>query len=308
MSIIKKIKWRRGMEITPAVFEAVDRYNAAIAYTAYRAASFERYGLFPSNSGNSIISTINGNQLHITAPPLMALTKTGRLIITDAIEKIFTLPAPNETTLYITIIEDGEDNPIINDILYSTPNYRFDCCEFSDLNPDSLAIAKIHTENGHWAADKNYIPPSTTLYSSKRLQNAVPEILEDCNDILSSLTEKGYLDPTTLLNLLISELSVFDGSESPKSLWILIYKITAFLSSLDLVLEDVPSLPQMQKFNNDDIYLCLHNLCEYINKFAIAVKNLDAVESSKPIAKMTRIIEQPQEEQKDEFDQSYIKI
>lgn len=310
MSIIKKIKWRRGMEITPAVFEAVDLYNADMNRVAYQAASCERYGLFPNESGN-IVSTIEDGQLHIVASPIMALTRSGCIIHSDAIDKKFLLPKTLSGVLYITMIEEGEDSLIINDTLFATPKYSFECKNLSDIDSKSVAIAKISFERGQWKIDKNYITPVISIKCSGRLVDALQKFREDITIITNTLTEKNYLESPSLLHILNAELNVYDGNESPKALWVLLHKITTCLSGLNLDSENMPPISLAQNFNNDDI--CLSLLCfdEYLSGFVRFVKDLEGRVGDKPIVRIIKPKSQDSnnpEPEVPEYDPSYIKI
>ena len=260
MSFFRKIKWRRGMEITPATFEAVDRYNETLAATSRRMSVRACHGLLPHSDINFPITVIE-DSIAVQVYSLEAVSRSGILfqIAGDSIS--LRQPHACGRECYVVVHSDGDVEQEINDVPYSKPRFEYDYSQLDDIGPDSIPIAKLFLNNNSWNVQELYIPPCMSVGAHPELF----KIVQKCDALLNSIILKysNKSDVATLLSLrlLSVELHSYDGSESPKDFFVLLNKIVVALSSLS------PSSanPSEQKpFNNDDILLAISPLVDYL--------------------------------------------
>ena len=280
MNFFRKIKWHRGMEITPGTFEAVDRYNESMVESARKLAVIGSYGLMPSSDKNFHTTIIDG-MVSVQVYFLEAVTRSGRLfqISGDAIS--LKQPHARGRECYVVVHADGDIEQEINNVVFSKPRFAYDYCSLDEIGVDSLPIAKLTMDSGIWHMQELYIPPCVSVGAHPELMSIVTNSDKMLKTIISKLENRQANLDLQYLRLLSIELEDYDGSESPKTFCLLLKKIVSLLYALNIKGVSLPDRAEIVPFNNDDVLLCVSKMIVYMRDFENAVS---AIVEEKPTA------------------------
>ena len=280
-----KIKWRRGMEITPDIFEAQDQYNETMADSARRLSTTGGYGLLPETE-ISVTMTVVDDSVSLQVHALEAVVRSGQLLKVAGDSFSRSLPHAKGNSCYVVVHRDGNVEQEVNGILYSKPRFAYDYCTLDEINKDCLPIAKLCMEQNAWRVQDLYIPPCFTLNSHPWMIQNLSSIKNAVRSIIESLENKHKVSSMENLHLLTLELDDFNGDESPQQLYLLIKKISWLLSRIRIPDIKSPELPPFRQYNNNDFLLCAKPLNDYLHSF------LDIVTAELDVPK-----EEPKEEE-----------
>lgn len=248
------------MEITPATFEAVDRFNETLATTSRRMSVKGCHGLLPCSDINFPITVIE-DSISVQVYSLEAVSRSGILFQISGDFISLKQPHASGRECYVVVHTDGDVEQEINDVPYAKPRFEYDYSQLEDIGSDSIPIAKLFLYNNTWKVQELYIPPCMTVGAHPELF----KIVQKCDALLKSIILKyaNRIDTATLLTirLLSVELDSYDGSETPKDFYVLMNKIVTALSSLSVTNANTP---EPKPFNNDDILIPLTPLVDYV--------------------------------------------
>ncbi len=260
MPFFRKIKWRRGMEITPATFEAVDRFNESLASISRRMSVMGCHGLLHDSPINFPITVIDGN-ISVQVYSLEAVSRSGILFQISGESISLKQPHASGRECYVVVHTDGEIEQEVNDVPYAKPRFLYDYSRLDDIGPDSIPIAKLILLNDTWNVQELYIPPCMTVGSHPELLKIVNNSKALLDSILSKYVDK--IDSARLLQIrmLSVELDTYNGYETPKELYVLLRKIVV---AIDTSINSGISMPEIPAFNNDDILLSISIITDYL--------------------------------------------
>ena len=262
------------MEITPATFEAVDRFNESLASISRRMAVLSCHGLLPHSDINFPITVID-NTISVQVYSLEAVSRSGILfqIAGDSIS--LKHPHASGRECYVVVHTDGEVEQEINDVPFAKPKFSYDYCQLQEIGSDCIPIAKLILNNGLWNVQELYIPPCMTVGAHPELFKIVQNSITTLRSILTKFAAQIDQSRTLIIKTLFVELESYDGSETPKEFYVLLKKIAMGLSSS---LNNTVNMPEVPSFNNDDILLSISVLTDYFT----ALDATSVVEAPKP--------------------------
>lgn len=271
------------MEITPAVFQAVDDYNETIAECNRRIALSQSYGLLTGSDIN-YQTTISDDTVHIQVQLFEAVSKSGQLIRIANEEINVTIPRAKGRECYLIVHLDDYEDREINGIPFSMARFAFSFSSLDEIDHSCVAISKMLLENGRWQVQNQYIPPCFIVGAHPNFVR----LIDDCRILVESVREKlsSKIEQSSsaLLSMLCIDFLNLDASDHPKQFHRLLYLIVHAISILLPVSDKYPSPPTFTSFNNDDVLRCVMPFVDYLHAIdnALAIIEPDPVKPTKP--------------------------
>ena len=266
MGTVKRIKWKRGMEVTPATFEETDRYREEADQELRRLHAIRGCGLLPQRA-KSINLVLAGGVLTVKVARLEGLTKQGHLlqIADDTIE--LQEPRDKGHECYLAVRPDGETEFEVNNTFYRSPRYAYNFCSSSELDGNCMPIAKLVKDNDAWRIQDLYIPPCMAVGADPELADIVTMQRGRLASILG--TAQGRMAPheVMMLRLLVMELDGYSMNETPLEFYRLLKRAVLVLSSTTVAGVDSLSVPQSGSFDEYDVLKSIQPLVKYISDF-----------------------------------------
>ena len=269
------------MEITPATFEAVDRFNESLATTSRRMSVRGCHGLLPHSDINFPITVID-DTISIQVYSLEAVSRSGILFQINGDFISLKQPHACGRECYVVVYTDGDVEQDINDVPFAKPRFQYDYSQLEDISSDCLPIAKLSLSGEFWNIQELYIPPCMTVGSHPELFKIVQESVTHTKSILGKYSGNIEVANLMTIKMLCIELESYDGSETPKEFYVLLRKIAVALSSS---IGNNVTLPDIPQFNNDDILLSISVMTNYlvaVDTSAVVPEPMPAPQRTKP--------------------------
>lgn len=266
------------MEITPATFEAVDRFNESLAATSRRMIVRSSHGLLPLSDINIPI-TVSDDLITIQVYSLEAVSRSGLLFQLSGESISLKQPHASGRECYLVVHSDGDIEQLVNDVPFAKPRYAYDYCQLHDIGLDSIPIAKLFLNNGSWSVQELYIPPCMSIGAHPELFKIVRKCAALLNSIIAKFSTRFDTNALLAIKLLVVELNAYDGSESPKDFYVILNKLTTIVATLSLTTSVPIDIPP---FNNDDILLSISPLVDFL----ISVESFVVEPDPKPEVKI----------------------
>lgn len=248
------------MEITPATFEAVDRYNGAMDSISRKLSVVGSHGILPNTDMNFHIA-VTKDFITVQINSFQAVSRSGSLFQISGDSISLKQPYACGRECYIVVHYDGEVEQEINDVPYAKPRFDYVFCQLEDVGDENVPIAKLFQNHDTWNVKELYIPPCTVVSAHPELMKLVKDTYSTVSSIIDKFSDRMDKSSLMALRLLAVELGSYDGMESPKSYYIILNKLAVLLSM------NVPEveLPDIPAFNNDDVLLSISVLVNYLH-------------------------------------------
>lgn len=260
------------MEITPGVFDAVDKYNEAMVAVARRLAVVGCYGLLPG-SDKSFPITITNGMVAVQVYSLEAVTKSGVLLQISGDTMSLSSPHARGRECFVVVHQDGVDDMEVNGIVYSKCRYSYSICSLEEVDEDCIPLAKLFLSGDVWHVQELYIPPCFVVGAHPELMGYVDRSKKAVNGVIDCLSNKYTISGLDMLRQFALEIDDYVGTESPKEYYLLLKKIAFALSTIQLTGVDLPVLPQFKPFNNNDILDCMSDVYGYIETYGSIISD-----------------------------------
>ena len=224
-----KIFWKRGLDITPEILIESDNYNTQQCNIIRKISTLQSYGILPETKFlvepiimNDILSIRNLN--------CSAITSQGYLIDIKnhiSFKDIKLYECTNEDHYVILKVYPYNIELVDNSLPYAQPKYDVEIKETRNAIDDGIPILKICRRNKCWEIDWDYIPPSVSLCSHKKLIRKFEEIVNIINTISKKLADDEFI--SLQLRLLELELQNYSLFEFPFELVNALKKIMAII-------------------------------------------------------------------------------
>jgi len=273
MNIFKKIKWRRGMEITPITFEAQDQYHDSMVEATRKLVVAHGYGLVPGAELN-VTTTIVDGIMSLQVLSLEAVSKSGMLMQIAGDSMSRKQPHAKGRVCFIVVHPDGEVEQEVNQVLYSKPRYAYDYCTEDEMDDDSFPIAKLVQESDVWKVQEQYIPPCMTIGAHSELhhmQSFAHQLVQEIDEIIK---DRYKTVDSSLLSMLMIDWNGLDSMDTPKQFYLLLRKTVWFLSTMSISEVTMPKIPEIPTFKDIDILESVDVLVRGLSDFkhALSVK------------------------------------
>ena len=282
MDLLKKIKWKRGMEITPSTFEETDRYWETANHNIRKLATLRSFGLTPWTSKN-ICVTFSDGQVNVKVIQMEVVTHSGVLMrIADSSISIKE-PHDKGSECYIVVSSDHEIEQQINNTTYLIPGYTYDFRTLGEIKDCEIPFAKLIREHDVWRIQELYIPPCTTINADPELIHFVDGLTARINSVCQ-LLEK-MIDPniSLLLKILKARLLDLDMSTPPLELYKLLSDMVLSISEVNIGGRGLPKFEKTTTFNPNDILKCLQPMIQYIEVYENVLKTTPTPEPEKKV-------------------------
>lgn len=271
----EKVEWKRGMEITPATFECLDQYHISRVATAWRLLSTIGFGCMP---GYEIKSSVTTNGLiEFEVYNLQALTKSGNVISVASFADSVKCSDFDGKRCYITIYPEGDEQISYNGVALIHEKHKIKACSLSEIDGDSIPLAKITNSQGHCSIDNEYVLPCLTIGSSKVLGNLLNGIWQSLDQITEVLKIKFNVDIPVSIQLLFMEKNEIPHSSTPENVYVYLKKI---VTALSLMLPGSAKIDQPSGFmmyNNYDFRLCIEGFLLYLRNYEESINKVQVI-------------------------------
>ena len=162
-----KVTWKKGMRLTPEVFNAMDSAREDAIRLVALLGSGGRYGLFAAGKPFGLTVNINGNALEVTSLSCHGITKSGCVIDIEYDSNYVNtfdarVPIPNgaDGEAYYLVVRIQEDKwREINEV-YSELAYSFELLGENSIIPDNcLPIGMLVNQYGWRMNETDFVPP-----------------------------------------------------------------------------------------------------------------------------------------------------
>jgi hypothetical protein len=266
MKTIKRLDWKRGMEVMPSTFIASDNFQQFNHDINRKLITQKSYGLLPKVKFD-IQSVIVDAILEIQEIYCEAITKNGVLI--QLFEK-FTIPLPSLLTGEHYIVAQIKDisHVEINEIPYLQVEYYYEVKQWAELSDGNVfPIIKIKKDGEYWEKVE-YIPPCYTISSCRILLNKHEEIRKLLNEIFETIDKKKYQPYLVYgLSLHLLELNNYTNNETPYELVLLLKKIIKTLLEFEPDFDGNTDKYLQSEFEHNDVLNTLNQALLRVQNF-----------------------------------------
>ena len=268
---IKRIKWKRGMEVTPATFEEIDRYKEETDQELRRLHAIRGCGIIPKRTKN-VNLVLAGGILTVQVGNLEGITSQGQLLQIAGDTIRLNEPRDKGHECYLAVRADGEKEFEVNNTFYRSPRFTYDFCSLSELDDYCLPFAKLIKDNDSWRIQDLYIPPCMTVGADPELTNMVSLQRGKLASIIGTIQNRVAPYELLVLRMLLMEIDGYRMSETPNDFFNLLKRIVLALSLSTIAGTENISMPVMGSFEEYDILKSIQPLFDYIADFHKAVQ------------------------------------
>ena len=260
------------MEITPATFDAADKYQLAMHHIGRQLASHRYYGVLPFGTTN-ITTALNDNIVTLQINTLLAVGQEGQTIHISNDSVTLHLPTIQQDQCFITIRQDGYVELETNGISFDANNFAYEITTLDNIDSHRLAIAKLTKQNLIWQVQKKYVPPIVSLNAHSYMMELLTLSQQNLNNIVQQLPVKHPNTNVTDLKICALELNDFSGPESPEEYHHLLHKAATILSWTHLPESENLPIADLPRFNQNDILNSITPLCMFLSEFSTQIAN-----------------------------------
>lgn len=282
MDMSRKIMWKRGMEITPATFEAADNFWESSDIGLRRLIALRSYGIVPDVPAN-VNLVLSEETVTVYIHSLEGITRSGRLFQIEEDKNTIYQPKDKGMECYLTLHIDDVLEQKVNGLTYCMPHYAYHFCTLAEIDADCLPFAKLVRTSEAWKIQEMYIPPCVTVGSDSRLAGIVSESRENIEALDQSLKKHISGSDAAILRLLCMESENFRMTEPPYEYYLLLNKIATLLSTISISVHGLPHYPENIRFEENDMLKSINPLIQYIRDYNQAVSSNVPVEEEKPV-------------------------
>jgi len=284
-----KIRWRKGLEVTPETFIEADNYHIAERSLLGRYSAFRWYGILSGNKFN-INFKIDNQTLSIHTLECVAITREGYLINIQG-----DTPYANQlnldmngTDFYVLLTVDPYSFvPVDDKGLYVCPEYNLVLKRTEEAFENGIPVLKLYKEYQSFKMDEQYIPPSIALDSVPVLTQRYLVIRDTLNAIIEKLPRGEIYISAMLLKMEINNYSL---QESPQELVLLMKKTCRIFQFYLKTAKRIDELTSVDDFINE-VYnhndtekslkmglACLHDIHQKIDEKPREIPMEDIIE------------------------------
>lgn len=205
MDNIKKIHWKRGMELTPTAFTDADNFHVFNNIITKRLCVPKVYGLIPEQDFD-LQFTISGNQLCISKIKLSYIDMKGQLVQVFQ-DQAINVPINSSGTYFITI-SDVHDNCIEeNGTPYIEQAFQIKPIEIREFSIDTaFPFMKVIYLDGI-LSPLDFIPPCYTINAYHRLHQLATESMQKLGQIVEIIEKEASSEILNHIGLIYIELN-----------------------------------------------------------------------------------------------------
>ena len=283
---MSKIKWKRGMEITPDTFEHADSHWTASDGLLRRLIVLQDHGLVPGVPKNTSVSIVD-DRVSVCVHQFEGIAPTGLYfqIVEDSIT--LNLPQNKGRECYLVVYSENETEKEVNGISYTVPRYSYDYCTINEIGRHCLPFAKLVKEDNSWHIQEKYIPPCMTVGADPGLEAIVYRMRHAVSAIMKYLSDRLPKKDLFAFGLMVMELQNYRMSETPSDFYMLLNKMAFSISQFSVSGLLLPPLPAFQPYDANDLLKCFGEVVRFIDDCEQASKNIET-----PVA----VPEQPSED------------
>lgn len=280
MELLKKIKWKRGMEITPSTFEDSDRYWETADIHIRRLAVLRSFGLTPWTSKNVCV-TLSDGQVNVDVVQLEAVSRSGVLMRIADSKVAVKEPRDKGSECYLVVIADREVEKQIDSTTYIVPAYTYEFRTLGEIGDDAVSIAKLKNEHNVWHIQELYIPPCTTLNADPELMRIADATNAHVTSICNQIANTVEPFAAVLLKMQALRFTDLDMSEPPSVLHKLMADIAMILSNIVINGREMPVFDGVKAYNHNDILNSIMPLSLYLEAYDNMLKSAPEPEPAK---------------------------
>lgn len=178
MNINSRIDWKAGMAITAQTFLELDENLRHRQQAATRAVNGNEFGLIPFTEFDNRGGFVR-NKLEMERLACMALLPSGKILHIDE-KVVVTVPLVYGNEYYLACGFGEKDLEFdVEEVPFVRPEYTYGIYPLSELEgTDLFPVMKFKVNEGVFAIDESYIPPSLYLSSDSRFQAYLEQLTE----------------------------------------------------------------------------------------------------------------------------------